>query len=563
MERTVALQNATPASRWLIALLTALLTLAVFALAAAKNSQYLDRFPPYGDVSSYYSNQIQSFLRIQDGSAWSEIGWQLRGNIRDPLRGIFAASLNPDWLISVNGYMVFSACCYALFVFLLVIYARRRGAAWWQVACAIGFTVIGRYAFDPVRGVGAIYPDVSASFMFGAAVLALLLSEGTRKGWMFLFGLLSVFTAMSRVVAGGYLLWLTAPIVVWYLVRADGWPERRRTLAALAMAAVPVIASLPWLIPIAGLVLPFYAKAGYSLGNVWTMVGITFERGLAWRIGYFGALAGVLVVAAALLDRRASGRVSIASIFVSAWLLAGHLLLIGLVLRVGDDWLALAYFVPLCSIVIAVPFVRAGAALVAPRSRWALIAAGATVVVAAGLVVRAALLPVQANADPRYEELYRAHMAQLGKPLRELAKDGRRPTIEMSYWEYSRFVIVGALRREGVLLEWTKFLQVHEDQWEMLFANRQADEVAAQLYDSLLKRTDLYATLVDKNAERARPLLVSDLTVQYVSGIDRRIEAAPSSWRKCVSFDSAFGTVQAYVNTSRVPLADAERACAR
>jgi hypothetical protein len=532
-------------------------------LAAAKNAEYLDRFPPYGDVSSYYSNQIQSFLRIQERGAWSEIGWQLRGNIRDPLRGIFAASLNPGWLVSVNGYMVFAACCYALFVFLLAIYARRRGAAWWQVACAIGFTVIGRYAFDPVRGVGAIYPDLSASFVFGAAVLALLLSEGKRKGWMFLFGLLSVFTAMSRVVAGGYLLWLTAPIVVWYFVRAEDWPGRRQTLAAIAMAAVPVIAALPWLIPIAGLVLPFYAKAGYSLGNLWTMVGITFERGLAWRIGYFGALAGVLALAAALLDRRTSGRVSIASILLSGWLLAGHLLLIGLVLRVGDDWLALAYFVPLCSIVIAAPFVRSGETPAALRARWAQVAAGAAVVVVAGLVLRAALLPVQANADPRYEELYRAHMAQLGKPLRELANGGRRPTIEMSYWEYSRFVIVGALRREGVLLEWTKFLQVHKDQWEMLFANRQPDEVAAQLYGSLLKGTDLYSTLVDKNTERARPLMVSDLTVQYVSGIDRRIEAAPASWRKCVSFESPFGTVQAYVNIARVAPADAERACAR
>jgi hypothetical protein len=43
---------------------------------------------------SYYSNQIQSFVRIQDAGVWNKIGWQLRGNIRDPLRGIFAASLN-------------------------------------------------------------------------------------------------------------------------------------------------------------------------------------------------------------------------------------------------------------------------------------------------------------------------------------------------------------------------------------------------------------------------------------------------------------------------------------
>jgi hypothetical protein len=547
----------------LFALSAGLLAAAIFAVVAAKNSEYLARFVPFGDVSSYYSNQIQSYLRILDHGAWREIEWQLRGNIRDPLRGIFAASLNPDWLVSVNGYLVFSACCHALFIFLLTIYARRKGSAWWQVICAVGFTVIGRYAFDPVRGVGAIYPDVPASFMFGSAVVALLLGEGRRKGWMFVFGLLSVLTAMSRAVAGGYLLWLTAPVLLWYLIGADSWRTRREILVAMALAAVPVIAALPWVIHITGLLLPFYTQAGYALGNVWPLVAITFERALAWRIGYFGALVAVLAVAAAAIDRRAIGRASIASMAISGWLLIGHLLLIGLVLRVGDDWTALAYFVPLCCIVIAVPFVGTGEPAALQPRRWLRAFQVAVVLMVIAGVSRAVFVPVRSNSDPRYEEFFQAHMAHLGKPLRELASGGRRPTIEMSYWEYSRFVIVGALRREGVLLEWTKFLQVHKDQWEMIFGGRPHDEVAALLHDSLLKRTDLYVTLADKNAERAKPLFVSDLTVQYISRIDVLVSNTPMTWRKCLSFDSPFGTVAAYVNASRVARADVERACSR
>lgn len=84
MESTATPRTVTPATeRWLFALGAGLIAAAVFAVAATKNSEYLARFVPYGDVSSYYSNQIQSYLRVLDHGAWPEIEWQLRGNIRN------------------------------------------------------------------------------------------------------------------------------------------------------------------------------------------------------------------------------------------------------------------------------------------------------------------------------------------------------------------------------------------------------------------------------------------------------------------------------------------------
>jgi hypothetical protein len=530
-----------------------LISAVVFAWIGRNNEQYLERFVPYGDVSSYYSNQIQSYMRVASGGALAESEWQLKNNIRDPLRGMLFAVAAPAWLISVNGYLMFHALAFALFVALLGAWAFERGWGRLQYGFAVAFLLVGRYTFDPVRGMGAIYPDQAAAFLYGSAVIALLRSRGQDAGWALAFGVLACLTAMARTVAGGYLLFLALPIVAWFWWDAGREAGgRRRFWIAAGCAVLPALLCLPWVLYIGQILLLFYMKAGYSLGNVWELVGITFERGLGWRIGRPGMLAGGLLAIAVAWQMRYAGRARWSDIAVSLWLLAGHLVLIGLVLRVGDDWLALTYYVPLCAIVIAAPYRREDAAKDAPRAPRALawFRAGIGVLMFA-LVARSAAPGVVSHSDRQFEEFYNSIMQQVGPLLSAVQPAVRAPTLEMSFWEYGRFVIVGALRREQLLVHWAKHFQVHRDQWEMGYPNVPAEKVAATLAGKLLEDADIYVTLADKRAERVKVLYVSDLSIDYVTRVDELIARAPASWRLCRSFDTWFGKVLAYVNLAR------------
>lgn len=536
-------------SVWLV-ICAAMISAAVFAWIGRNNGQYLERYVPYGDVSSYYSNQIQSYMRIESGGALAEAEWQLKSNIRDPLRGIFFAFAAPAWLISVNGYLVFHALAFALFVGLLGTWAFERGWGWLQYGFAVAFLLIGRYCFDPVRGMGAIYPDQAAAFLYGSAVIALLRSGGQRWSWALAFGALACLTAMARTVAGGYLLFLALPIAASFWWETGKQPGgRRRFWIAAGCAVLPALLCLPWALHIGQILLPFYMKAGYSLGNVWDLVGITFERGLGWRIGHAGALAGVLLAYAAAWQWWAARAGRWGDVAISLWLLIGHLVLIGLVLRVGDDWLALAYYPPLCGIVIAAPWRRDAAEPRTPRP-LAWFRAGIAVLMLAG-AVRAATLGVASHSDRQFEDFYNAIMRELGPLLAAVQPASRAPTLEMSFWEYGRFVIVGSLRRERLLVHWAKHFQVHRDQWEMGYPDVPPDKIAATLAGKLLEDADIYVTLADKRAERAKVLYVSDLSIDYVTRVDDMIARAPASWRLCRSFDTWFGTVRAYANLAR------------
>jgi hypothetical protein len=179
----------------------------------------------------------------------------------------------------------------------------------------------------------------------------------------------------------------------------------------------------------------------------------------------------------------------------------------------------------------------------------------------AAQVIKAATLAVETRSDEQFDDLYNAIVRQAGPMLVAATPASRVPTVEASFMEYGRFVVIGALRREQLQVQWTKVFQVHRDQWEMGYAGIRAEEVARRLAGRLLAEADVYLTLVNKGTERAKALYVSDLSIDYATRVDALVMHAPASWRLCRSFDTWFGTVQAYANLARVGAAVQRMQC--
>lgn len=536
-----------------VAVVAALLAALLATYICAKlNARYLSDNAPYGDIGSYLHFQIDAFELWKREGLWSVIQFNLSNNIRDPLRFIFMATVDPYLFLKSNGHLVYHGALMALFLVLLAVLVMERTDDLLQVVLALICFALPLRAFSPIFGFGAAYPDMAGTLLYGCALYSLLLSRGYRLGWLISFGCFVGLLGLGRSVAVGYLAWLTLPLIVGYAVR-----NIREGRSVVAGIVVPLVAVAIPIVMIAGVyawrmmavVLQFYRVAGYGLMTTSSEIANAI-RHFAWAFMGRGAILMLLLVFVFTLWRGGFfERPKWPQLLASLWIGVGHLLLAAFVLQTSDPLAILFAFPGLLLLAVApMPWSDERRGTI-PKVSYTI--ASSIVVFGIGCAVLLRALPNdQASGDPKLNQLYRTLADETHRLIEPIAKS-RTPTIETAFWEYGRYIVVANLSRYRQYVAWRKVLQVHAAQWGLAFPGQNAEEIADRTYAKIKNEVDLFFVLEDPSAPAARPVIYADITAAIYENLNRRVRAETEAWTLEARVSSQWGDILIYRNRSR------------
>ena len=304
----------------------------------------------------YYNAKLYGSLA--DESRLSVAADQWLNNNRHPLRTTPLVLFAPEWLAHPYGYMVTSLPMFAVMIWVMGVTVHRRTGHILYSLAVMSLLGATTYLFNVEYGIATYWLDTPMSYLFGAAVLSLVNSRGKSIPWLVAFAVLAAFTVLSRYIAVIYILFVSAPLLLYYLARR--WWEERDFWKALVLP-VGVIAVI--ILSLAGVflfrhfasVFGFYTSYGYALG-----FGI--QESLFWVISNFVtmvspkwlwllmSIAGVnffLIIRSKTRDWE--------NLIISLWLAIGILILFGVIIRTGSGVHVLPTAVPLLVLALCTP----------------------------------------------------------------------------------------------------------------------------------------------------------------------------------------------------------------
>lgn len=337
-------------------------TLVTGYVSASLEKRYLDHHPYFFDAVSYSIYNAKLYQRIQEVGQGTVLREELSNNNRHPLRTVPLVVLAPQLLAHPFGHMATSLPALFVFVFLLAYTLYQKTGRIFSAIAGSSITVLLPGLYNPVSGVATYWLDLTAAFLIGASILALLNSNrGRDLRWLILFVLLGSCAAFARYVSIAYFLFASVPVIVWCLVtraREDGDWLRSALLPALILAGTSILVAGPYLFAHLGAVSEFYRIYGYALG---ASLGTSIEAAQTSLRGFLGpaGILAILVMAVAWLSTVARERqFDAAALLVPTWLALAIPILLIFLLRTSAIH-TISYGVILLLVALIVPWAGA------------------------------------------------------------------------------------------------------------------------------------------------------------------------------------------------------------
>jgi hypothetical protein len=274
--------------------------------------------------------------------------WQQ--NERHPLRTIPLVLLAPEWLAHPYGYMATSLPMFAIMLFVMGWTIHYRTGHVFYAIAGMSFLCCTANLFSIEYGIATYWLDAPMSYLFGAAVLSLVNSRGKNLPWVAAFAALAAFTVLSRYLSVVYILFISAPLLMYYLGRR--WWEEQNYWKTVVL---PVVIISLIIFPLAGTflfkhyssVIGFYSSYGYG-------VGFGVQEALSWVFNSFVTVVSpewlwlLAVTAGANFFLIWQTKMwDTENLLISIWLASGMFLLFGVVIRTGAGVHVLPTIIPL------------------------------------------------------------------------------------------------------------------------------------------------------------------------------------------------------------------------
>jgi ABC-type multidrug transport system fused ATPase/permease subunit len=550
--------------------------LSVFSgvLSARVNSWYLESHPFYGDTSSYYFITNRIYWESKFNGAWPTILKELNTNARNPLKTIPLLILNPEWLGDPNGHIIVGSFMLFCFLALLGITIFKRTQSLPYSIAGMSAFLTAQAFFDPTLGLGANYPDLHASYLSGAALLALVNSEEARRPkWLILFGIFFALASLARFVSAGYTAVICGPILGFYLIKR--WRQKDTLIQSVILPLVWVIA--PILI-LSGFyfwkftpgVLHFYSVAGYSLKHP---VGqVLLDIGRLYKL-YMGAIGYVVLLLFAFFYffRNWSLRKSLSSLIVTIWAAIAQLILVVFILRVSDDPWVLFYILPGLYLLALAPFNLDQDKIKELQFKilnWKWMSV--ILVALTGIIIKNYQgIHQKYNSPADLEKADLIFQKKVTHEIIQLTKgyDYRQssieeiPSFDTFFYAYGRSIVNEATFKYKKPLRWLQCYDVHPGGWKLRFPRETFDEIKEQVFQDALKNLDFIFILANPKTKEAEAsyFFNNELSIQVVEDMNRRLANSPNLWSKESSLKSPWGDVLVYRNLKRYHLLEKSR----
>ncbi len=521
--------------------IAAVLTVAGSYGSAKLNTIYLDKNSFYGDTSSYYYMQNAVYADVMKSGKLKALKNEVRTNGRNPLKIIPLIILAPELLTSTNGHLYPGAVMLFCMLFMLgyTVY-KRTGSFLWALVSLFSFFLADNF-LHPVKGFAANYPDLHAAYMAGAAMFALINSDyGKKNNWYWLFGIFAALTALSRFVAAGYLFFICAPVLVWFLVvRFRDDRSVKNLLISILKAGLPIIL-------IAGYYfyeftyqnLRFYSVAGYALNNELIRVLKDFVRLYKLYMGTtgYGVLAIFCTFYSFLFWKE---RANLKSLVVTIWLAISQLIFIIFILKVGDDWLTFLYALPGFLLLMLAPFeLKKSEELnrrIIDNKLFGIV-----------IILVVTWIGVQHYSSVKRQIIYPAPDAiaeldfqrkitrvLLGKSNRYFKSDDykRVPVFDTFFYEYGRSVVNESFMRHKKVIQWTSLYSVHPGGWKVAYPGKTKEEISKEIYERVKKELDFVFIISNPGNPKASGIFNNDISMTVVKDTFRKLSEDTQLWK--------------------------------
>lgn len=540
----------TPPTRretWAIIALAAFLGVAASAVAAAANRAYWKSHPPWGDSATYTYFFMEAAERAERAGRIDAILHELENNRRYPLRTVPVLAFAPSLLRSPNGHLYTSGVMLFCFLATAMWTLRLRTGSLLCAGFGALMFVVPSGFFNPKVGHPINLLDLPAAYLVGAALCALLNSDGARRpGWLVLFGVFAAGAALARYVASMYALILAGPVLAAYLVAR--WRAERKLWNAvvrpLLAVGVPIgILALPFLITWYRENAEFYRRFGYAIGGA--TLGESFGYLMSFLNGFYGrAYAVALAASAALLliaNRGRGGRWT--DLLEPAWFASAHLAFAVVVARVADDAAVYYYATPGLFLLAVTPLIAREA--VPPRRLYAALLIGAVILSAWQFWGRANELE-----NPRPADLEAKRF--VNELARDLARDGRRVVWSPFFAEYAVAPSVEAGSHFGVLplSAGQDFFTNHLSHWKAQNPGMTLEQIQERVYARTCRW--VHIAVVRRDPEHRSFEFDNDWAESIAQFVSRRIQEDPR-WVKDFEIDGPYGPLVGYRNLNPDP----------
>jgi hypothetical protein len=496
----------------------------------------------------YYNAKLS--VRLLDETRLNVAVDEWISNDRFPLRTVPLILFAPELLARPYGYMATSLPMFTIMLWMMGVTVYRRTRHILYSLAVISLLGATSYLFNLEYGFATYWLDTPMSYLFGAAVLSLVNSRGKSIPWLVAFAVLASFTVLSRYIAVMYILFISAPLLVYYLARR--WRVERNFWKAVALP-VGIIAVI--ILSLAGVflfrhfsnVLGFYTSYGYALGFgiqeslIWVLSNFVTMVSSKW-FWLLMSIAGVnlfLIFRSQIRDWE--------NLIISLWLATGVLILFGVIIRTGSGVHVLPTAVPLLVLALCAP--------VQFREPWKHYTYLGMTVVACLIIISTvnlagrsidqayttALNPTPIDQDDK----------QFENALARILQSENRPLVWNVYFaEFAwKPTMVSFLRSKILPLPAGQpFYNEHLTAWEADYPDLDPYEVADRIHIASTKWVDLAVVLSDPQQAVNAEWLANDYSRIVAAEMSTRL-AQDDNWEKITEISSQqYGLVVLYRN---------------
>lgn len=544
----------------LMVVAAALFSLLLIQGSALVNARYYERWPLQGDTASYWIRDIRISERIPLAGDHRAAALELAlENNRDPARTAFFAALPADKIYSVNGHLFFTAIAAFLFFLTLIHCLWVRTSSLMYSLGAPLVTLLAMGVLNPTYGAPSKLPDFPAALLMGASLFAIFSSKGRHWKWVFISGVLLGLSTLTRYHAWIYGGFVIGPIVMAYAARRyflDGRQFRDLIGFPSAFMAGLLLVAGWFIVHWANEIFRFYMIAGYGLNSTVHAALNTTGRKLITQ--YFGVvgLTSVMFLMASYVATRWKTRddVDRFDLALVVWAALSYLFLLIVIMRVEDDVTQTYYAVPGITLLFLAPFIYRSLNEAYPKAFR--IFSG----LAIGVLVVATIFNFRQYASSESFLYPRPESAAIAKFNRELTDmmvanmpvraESKYPVIDSNFDYYARFLIPEIHLRYGRLSTFGNVFQIRQSQWQLSFTGRESED-QAKIMEALLKKVDIFASLVASSPDAAHAAFKDEYTHRIAAFVDQEMSANPKVWEPRGTVIGPLGKITVYLNKSR------------
>jgi len=544
--------------RILIAAMALGLSCLITSVAFKQNKCYLGSHTFYGDTSSYYYTNLKAYCSSIGINRFSAALNEYVSNSRNPLRTIPYILFYPDGLLSINGHLWSAAIMLFCFIFMfgLVIYQRTNNTAYSLIAPVIFLAPVG--FFDPCLGFPANYPDFHAALMVGAALFALFLSRrGRSAGWLFAFGLFAGLSTLSRFVAAGFMFFLCAPILIYYLYvryrETDSYTKG--LILPLLIIGFPIGITAGYFLFKSSLRnIYFYQAAGYALGRGIPMAFDNINRYIDVYIG--SNIIIFLLIFFFYFTLNWNKRNNNSDVLLTIWAAIAHLLLFVFVLQVNDDIHTVHYFLPGFALLVVAPFSVRKRMFAEPKFNW-ISGLAFALIISSSIVAANNFILQKYSSVPQNETRMLSFVRDIGLVTKNASDKiserlGRASVFDTFFYEFGPRVVLESAYQYKTCLNYEQIFQTHRTGWNLMFPCEEPARLPSLVYARMLEKLDLVWVLRNPYQSIYKTGRDNISSKNVISYVNHMINAEPENWQFEYSLESPWGTIDLYLNKRKL-----------